>query len=803
MHPSPLVSIVMPVFNDEEWIAEALESCLAQTLAEIEVICVDDASTDSTPAIIERYQQDDQRIRLIRQQENRSAFQARREGILAASAPYTLFLDGDDELDPRAAVKAIAKAQATDADLVGFGISVLDTDGSAVGGYQKRLQPPEGTFEGADILRTFFPVGKPAQGQLWRFLFSTELLRDVCARFPEDLVLPRINDLPITYIALSTAQKYVSISDRLYRYYFRRGGSGHQVEELEQFEFYTSSIDSVDSMAPVVRTLARASADPEPIIDGYTTARRSVIGNILNYLLKSSDDELHGQCLEHLHSRVRASDVVLAAAEFAPEALPVLNQHGARIELEGRPVQNVMLTLKALTTGGVSNVLLSQARLLTEAGYSVTIASRQPGSLLDGVPEGVNFVELSGKLPSRLAQWADLCREHEIDVIIDHQVLYSGDWAAYAEMARALDVPTIGWLHNFAMRPMYNLRDTLSFIKRRANALSSLITLSPLDVSFWKLFGVPHAAWLPNPASPLLRETAPRNTPKESPDGHLELIWWGRLEEHTKQVSQLVEVAAQLRKLGVDFRLSVVGPDWTDMTGKQLADMAAKRGVGDQVDVVGTLRGQALLDAIDAAHMFISTSIIEGYPLTLTEAQARGLPVAMYELSWLALVQDNEGVISAPQGDAEKLARRVGAIAADPDAYSALSRASLGASQRALSADFSQLYQQLITGTLPERFSPEPTLDDARKLTEWMVFFTERHAGLREKLAKATTKTRAATKSSKLQKAARPKPRESDLVLRLRPVARRVYRHAPFMRPVGHQVKRAGGRVKRRLNLDL
>src|SRR5688572_15584834 len=103
MSPSPLISIVIPVFNDEQTVSAALESALRQTLADIEVICVDDASTDGTAAVIERFRARDPRVRLIRQERNLSAFQSRRAGILASEAEYVLFLDGDDELVPDAA----------------------------------------------------------------------------------------------------------------------------------------------------------------------------------------------------------------------------------------------------------------------------------------------------------------------------------------------------------------------------------------------------------------------------------------------------------------------------------------------------------------------------------------------------------------------------------------------------------------------------------------------------------------------------------------------------------------------------
>ena len=107
---NPRVSIVMPLFNDEEYVRAALESCLAQTLTEIEILAVDDASTDATASIVEEYERKDPRVHLIRQPENLSAFQARRAGIEVASAPYVLFLDGDDALALHAALPALAQA---------------------------------------------------------------------------------------------------------------------------------------------------------------------------------------------------------------------------------------------------------------------------------------------------------------------------------------------------------------------------------------------------------------------------------------------------------------------------------------------------------------------------------------------------------------------------------------------------------------------------------------------------------------------------------------------------------------------
>lgn len=789
---SPLVSIVMPVFNDEQWIADALESAERQTLEQIEIICVDDASTDRTPDIIEEHRQRDGRIRLIRHEQNLSAFQARRAGILAATAPYVLFLDGDDELDPRAAAKAVAKAQASEADLVGFGVAVLSPTGGVVGGYQSRLSPVHKVLEADDILPGLFPAGKPAQGQIWRYLFRTELLRDAYARLPENLVLNRINDMPITFLVAAQARRYVSITDRLYTYHFRRGGSGHVVDDLSQFEFYAGGIDSVASIEQAVRSLARKSPDPEPLIDGFETARLSIVSNVLSYLMKSVRSDLYDECLALLHEKVSEADVIRAAVQYAPEALGFLARHATRTELGERPVRSVLLTTRSITTGGVSGVLLSQARHLLEAGFQVTVVAHRKDNVLDGLPDGATFIQLAGSdLSERLAEWAYICRSNAVDVVIDHRILYTREWPVYALMAKALGAATIGWIHNFAMRPVYDLKDLLSYITDYANTLASLITLSPLDVEFWKLRGVPHVAYLPNPPSPLLAESVNVAVSKSAPYGRrLELIWWGRLEEHTKQPRQLVAVAAELQKLSVDFRLRIVGPDWTDLTASQLRAAARKRGVAEQVEVVGPLRGQALVDAIDTADLFVGTSIIEGYPLTLEEAQARGLPVVMYELPWLAVAKDNDGLVATPQGDAAALAEQIAEIAEDPERYDQLSRASIDAAQRTLSVDFSKVYQLLISGTLPEEFSPEPTLAGARQLLDLMVFFVERNAEA-VKDAQLTGAAASAKREGPADQLLSPLDSNSRLVRSAMPIARRVYRVAPGLRPAGRRLKTA------------
>lgn len=792
MESTPLVSIVIPVYNDAEVIAGAVESCLRQTLQAVEVIVVDDGSSDGTAEIVEQYAMRDARVRVIRQGQNLSAYQARRIGILEARAAHLLFLDGDDELAEVAAERSLARAVATGADLVQFGIDVVRNDGATGGGFEARLQPTQDGLTGTDVLRGLFPVDQPAQGQLWRFLFRTQVLADAYALMPDDLVIPRVNDLPITFLAAALATKYASMPDRLYRYHFGRGGSGQKVADLGWAKFYAGAIDAINTIAPAVDRISARSDESDFIVDTYQAARSSIIGYTTYYLAEHTAEHLLDATFQHLLTRAPARDIVKGTARFWPAALDTAARHLGVRHLGERAVRNVLLTTNIVRTGGVSGVLLSQARFLVQAGYSVTIAAREPGSDAAMVPPGVEFVEIDGPdLASKLDQWAELCRTREVDVVIEHHWLYTRTWPAFALAASAEGAATIGWAHNFAGRSLLLGLNSLDFQARHVSALSHLIVLSPLDVAFWKLRGMPRVSYLPNPPSPLLLESSAVAEPKHAPERRpIELIWWGRLEQRTKRVAELVLVAAELDRLGVDFRMRIVGPDWSGMSAEKLMALASEHGVADRVHAVGPLHGDELIAAIDSSDLFVNTSVIEGYPLTIPEAQSRGLPVAMYELPWLAVAEDNAGIVTSGQGDAAGLAMRIAEIAATPTMYDSLSRASIEAGRRELTYDFASLYEQLVNGELPASHSPSPTTDDIRRLVDLVVLFTEQNAKVRNAAAKRSAPSRRGRPAAG-RRATPARSRTWRLVARVTPAAHVVLDMAPWLRPTAARVKHA------------
>ena len=110
---SPLVSIIVPIYNVEKYLRKCLESILAQSYTNLEIILVDDGSTDGSSKIIDEFQQMDVRIISVRQK-NGGQSSARNVGIRIAEGEFVCFVDGDDEIDPEYVFELLKAAEESD-----------------------------------------------------------------------------------------------------------------------------------------------------------------------------------------------------------------------------------------------------------------------------------------------------------------------------------------------------------------------------------------------------------------------------------------------------------------------------------------------------------------------------------------------------------------------------------------------------------------------------------------------------------------------------------------------------------------
>jgi len=206
----PLVSVIIPVHNGEAALRSTLGSVVAQTLRDIEIIVVDDASTDGTRQIIEDFVAKDSRVHYEVGPGVGSASAARNVGLDLATGTYLAFLDADDFFAPTMLETLSDRAREDDADIVLTKFRTVDhvTGDATPADWALRLQyfPARTPISPNDLGDYLFFAVNPAA---WNKLFRTDFIRGSGLRFQH---LRRTNDVYFSYMALALAQR-ISVAE--------------------------------------------------------------------------------------------------------------------------------------------------------------------------------------------------------------------------------------------------------------------------------------------------------------------------------------------------------------------------------------------------------------------------------------------------------------------------------------------------------------------------------------------------------------------------------------------------------------
>ncbi len=212
------LSVIVPVYNVEDYLAECLGSILGQDLDGFEVVCVDDGSTDSSGALLRSIAAEDGRVRVV-SKPNGGLSSARNAGIEAARGDYLMFVDSDDALVPGACRRVMGAFDATGADMVTFG-ALCEPEEDASKWLVDCLSPRDVTYQGFDPAIVFEERSRP---YVWRSAFRTAFVREQGLRFDETVAFGE--DQIFHFASYPRAQVTAFVSDKLYRYRVTRAGS--------------------------------------------------------------------------------------------------------------------------------------------------------------------------------------------------------------------------------------------------------------------------------------------------------------------------------------------------------------------------------------------------------------------------------------------------------------------------------------------------------------------------------------------------------------------------------------------------
>ena len=243
------ISVVVPVYNVECYLENCINSLFSQTMEEIEIIFVDDKSTDHSSDILDYYAVRDVRIRVIHHEQNLGTCYARKHGVLESEGNYILFVDADDYLEIDTCEVLLREMEREQVDILHFG-SYLHPEPymeqARIERSRKNLIPYCGRLSGENVLEGCFLQNK------YRFTIWNKLYRaDICRRAFENIengYFIKGEDVYSYYVLAHYARSYKGIPDKKYHYRLGVGITGHKKTDLKGLDCYSQNIVSINAL---------------------------------------------------------------------------------------------------------------------------------------------------------------------------------------------------------------------------------------------------------------------------------------------------------------------------------------------------------------------------------------------------------------------------------------------------------------------------------------------------------------------------------------------------------------------------
>ena len=208
-----LISVIVPVYNAAPWLRRCLDSICCQSYSNLEILCINDGSTDNSAVILDEYAAKDNRIRVITQQ-NAGLSAARNAGLENATGEWVTGVDADDYITPDVYEKAVACIAAS-VDMVAFGVQMVDDEGTEEADVTGYFRLPSGTMPFTEFMALNMNVC------FWNKLWRRSLIERHGLRFPFGLVH---EDEAFFYLAAPWLRQ-VAFSTAVGYYYVQRRGS--------------------------------------------------------------------------------------------------------------------------------------------------------------------------------------------------------------------------------------------------------------------------------------------------------------------------------------------------------------------------------------------------------------------------------------------------------------------------------------------------------------------------------------------------------------------------------------------------
>lgn len=674
LHPEIKVSVIIPVYNVEKYLRQCLDSVVNQTLRDIEIICVDDGSTDSSPQILEEYAAKDPRIRVIRQN-NLGTSQTRKNGVAASRGAFLMFLDGDDEFVSTACEKALSAASRSGADIVQFGTEIVNVAGvphERIVMNEKMLEPFSGKIDCENLVEACW-VKRKFSGNLWNKIFRGDLVRKAfdCV---EDGYFPRAQDWYAFFIIAYLSRSYFGIADRLYRYNFGIGVVGGNNLTMKKFD----AILSQKKVFEALQSFLRKRDDGSHYQNSLETIRNIFLGQCLHAWQSKLSKEDAVAALPKLIDTWGIEEVFLSFAKsnwdsYFDFSETRLSAFALNARKERKRSKTIAFYYRCIANGGAQRVVADLCNRFAgkkddKGDYAfnvVCITDSEFSGIKGDYPLSARVARAylpayakssREKYRERFRAWHEIISEHEIDVVV------SGLWTEPVTFWDALCVKGhprrpyfLTHSHSYNAIPYLFGEKAPKRIDALYRVCDGAVALSDCDRRHIEKIN-PHVRAIVNPLA-----FDPRKIGESSREPN-SVVWCGRISGEKRPldaVRMMKKVVAEIP----DAKLRLVGGGDEGLM-RATADLVRELGLEKSVEHVGFTHDVAAY--YSQASVFVSAAEYEGFPLTFGEAMAHGIPIVSYDMPWLTFMRDGRGIIPVERLNPDALAREVVRLLKNP-----------------------------------------------------------------------------------------------------------------------------------------
>lgn len=658
------LSVIIPVYNIKKYLSGMIESMAKQAYQDMEILCVDDCSTDGCWEILQQWAKDDSRVHLMRHLKNMGLGAAHKSAVAQSIGEYILFLDGDDALKENACAELVETMERLQVDILHFGTEVVaqgNTKEEERARHQKVIEPYGDSLQREDLYNACF-VEKLFGHTLWNKIYKGDIVRKAFELFTDERIY-MAEDVLASFMIQFFSRTYASVDQVYYVYNFGDGITGGKKADLRLMEGIAQEGEVLRALDEFIagqnaeerckeaRSAVRDTFVEAAMLNWGTAISPAHAARALDIVAPHFDrEDLLHYCASHLE------DGLLKTEELTRRL------KGSQMFLRTkRQVRTIAAYYTRAYNGGAERVMCTLCDVWANAGYKVVLITDETENPFDYpyAKERIKRICLDPEkkmtTAERVVELYRTVEKNKVDAVVMHK-WYSTSVLLDVMAIKMAGAAAIIHTHNcFSM--MYRTPDLCYSLQgaqygKICQLGDAVVTLSDVDTAWWQMWNLN----VQKTSNPVTFSYEDRKNSTICSENHGDILWLGRLSPE-KQVFDALRIIQRVREKVPYAHLHIVGKAEDEDYQKWVESKVEALGLEEAVTLHGFQTD--VRSFYESASVFLCTSAYEGLPLTMVESKVVGVPCVSYNLLNVDMIREPRGMAVVAQGDVDEAAERI------------------------------------------------------------------------------------------------------------------------------------------------